>query len=60
MIEKPKIGETYIYRPIGHPPMDPNLQIPVRITGFRAGTLVITEGVEDGRRRDVSRKRLEY
>lgn len=55
MIEAPEIGEEYAYSARGG---FGDRILRVRVKGFRKN-LVITEGVEDQRRRDVSRKRLE-
>lgn len=55
MIETPQIGAQYFYNAKGG---FGNRRVPVKVTGFTRA-LVITEGVEDKRRRDVSRKRLE-
>jgi len=52
MIERPRIGVEYFYLPPRGKP------VRIRVEGFRGVSWVITAGVEDGRRRDVSRHRL--
>lgn len=51
MIEKPRIGDTYLYTPNRGEP------VLVRVKGFRR-SWVETDGVEDGAHRSVSRKQL--
>jgi hypothetical protein len=57
MIESPKIGDEYFY--VGKGGFGTGKRIAVRVTGF-CRAFVITEGVEDKRRRDVPRSRLEH
>lgn len=52
MIDKPQVGEEFMYRP------SRGAALRVRVTGFR-GNWIETIGREDGQRRDVSRTRLE-
>lgn len=51
MVERPRVGKEYAYQPSRGKP------VPVRFVGY-IRTLLITEGVLDGQRRDVAPKCL--
>jgi hypothetical protein len=52
VIERPRIGDTYLYR------SHRGAEALVRVKGYRGLSWIETDGVIDGRHRSISRKQL--